>query len=97
MDRNVGYVKFDKKRDYSKAVGVDNENKRFMTIGVDLFSVQANKESAIQASAAILFRSTLFWDVTERRVVIFTDVLGQSISSIFKGQEVFLDLCILCL
>jgi hypothetical protein len=30
----------------------------------------------------------LFWDITQRRVLIFTDVSAQDISSIFKGQEV---------
>jgi hypothetical protein len=41
-----------------------------------------------------MFRSALFWDVTQHRVVIFTDVSGQRIGPIFKAQEVqvvFLD------
>jgi hypothetical protein len=29
-----------------------------------------------------------FWGVTQHRVVIFTDVSGQRIGPIFKGQEV---------
>jgi len=29
----------------------------------------------------------VFWDITQRRVVIFTDVSGQPINPIFKGQE----------
>jgi hypothetical protein len=32
-------------------------------------------------------KTALFWDVTQRVVVIFTDVNGQPIGLIFKGQE----------
>jgi hypothetical protein len=35
-------------------------------------------------------RSSLFWDVTRRRLVV-TDVSGQPIDPIFKAQAVFLD------
>jgi hypothetical protein len=34
----------------------------------------------------MLMRYALFWDITRRRV-LFTDVSGQSICLIFKGQE----------
>jgi hypothetical protein len=36
----------------------------------------------------MLMRSAIFWDITQRRVVIFTDVSGQPLGPIFKGQEV---------
>jgi hypothetical protein len=32
-------------------------------------------------------RSALFWDITRRLVVLFTDVSGQRIGPIFTGQE----------
>jgi hypothetical protein len=31
-------------------------------------------------------KSALFWDIMQRRVVIFNGVLEQRIGSIFKGQ-----------
>jgi hypothetical protein len=34
---------------------------------------------------------SLFWDFTQRRLSLVTDVSGQPIGSIFKGQAVFLD------
>ena len=40
-----------------------------------------------QASTAELMRSSLFWDVTQRREII-TDVSGQLITPIFKGRTV---------
>jgi hypothetical protein len=33
-------------------------------------------------------RSALFWDIKQRRMVIFTDLSGLSVSSISKSQEV---------
>jgi hypothetical protein len=41
----------------------------------------------INASAAILMRSALFWDIMRRCVVIFTDVSGQRIGPNFAGQD----------
>jgi hypothetical protein len=35
----------------------------------------------------MLMRSVLCRDITQRRVVIFTDVSGQRIGPIFKGPE----------
>ena len=32
-------------------------------------------------------RSAFFWDITQRKMVILTDVLEQLIGVIFKGQE----------
>jgi hypothetical protein len=42
----------------------------------------------ISASAAMFMRSARYWDVTQRRVVIHSDVSGQPIGPIFKDQEV---------
>jgi hypothetical protein len=39
----------------------------------------------------MLMRSALFWDITQHCLVIFTDVSGQRIVPIFKGEEVLLD------
>ena len=36
----------------------------------------------------MFFRYAFFWDITQRRVVIFTDVSGQPIGPIFKDQEI---------
>jgi hypothetical protein len=47
--------------------------------------MEQNK-SRFQASAAMLIRSAIFWDITWRRVVI-TDVSGQRIGPIFMGQK----------
>jgi hypothetical protein len=35
----------------------------------------------------MLMRYALFWGITQRRMVIFTDVSAQRIGPIFKGQE----------
>jgi hypothetical protein len=40
-----------------------------------------------QASAAVYMRSSLFWDVTQRRLIV-ADVSGQPIGPIFNGQAV---------
>jgi len=42
-----------------------------------------------QVSAAMQMKSATFWDFTHRRMVI-TDVSGQSIRPVFKGQAVIL-------
>jgi hypothetical protein len=42
--------------------------------------------SWFQASATMLMRSALFWDITRRRV-LFTDVSGQCVGPVFTGQE----------
>ena len=34
-------------------------------------------------------RSALFWDFTPRRMAFLTDVSGQSIPPVFKGQDPF--------
>ena len=34
----------------------------------------------------MLMRSALFWDITQRRALTFTDVSGQRISPVLKGQ-----------
>jgi hypothetical protein len=31
-------------------------------------------------------RSVLFWDITQRRIVVFADVSGQNTDSFFKGK-----------
>jgi hypothetical protein len=38
----------------------------------------------------LTLRSALFWDVTQRWVVVLYHVSGLPIGPIFKGQEVFL-------
>jgi hypothetical protein len=40
------------------------------------------KQSASKGS----LKSLLFWDVTQRRLVVIIDVSGQPISPIFKGK-----------
>jgi hypothetical protein len=41
-----------------------------------------------QASVAMLMRPVFFSGITQRCIVIVTDVSGQHIGPIFKGQEV---------
>jgi hypothetical protein len=43
------------------------------------------------ACAITVLRSALFSDITQCRVLSFTDVSGQPIDPIFKGQDVFFD------
>jgi len=40
-----------------------------------------------QASVAVWMKSSLFWDVTQRTLVV-TDVSGQPIGTIFKAQAI---------
>ena len=42
----------------------------------------------IMTKIGIRLRSSFFWDVTQFRLVVITDVPGQPIGAIFKGQEI---------
>jgi hypothetical protein len=41
----------------------------------------------IRQSAALMLRSALFWDITQR-IVVYTEVSGQPIGPILEGQEI---------
>ena len=46
------------------------------------------RTNAFSHTTKTFLRTALFWDITQRRVVILHRRLGQRIGPIFKGQEV---------
>ena len=54
------------------------------------FMRSRSKPARFQAFAAVWMRPSLFWDVTQRLFVV-TDVSGQPLGPIFKGQAVCFD------
>jgi hypothetical protein len=59
-----------------------------MKLGLKSASVMgAVSTTIVRDPTKHLLRSALFWVITQRVVVIRTDVSGQPIGSILKGQE----------
>jgi hypothetical protein len=52
-----------------------------------IFQIGFNPKSLLQASAAMQMRSALFWDITQRRVVILYRRFGTTYRSHFQGSR----------
>jgi hypothetical protein len=85
-DVDVGWVETKKKENAASAAVVDDD-----------VNINNNEHAKFQASAARYVRSTLFWDLTQRRAVILCRSCGLNIGVVPKRRCGTLSLSLRCI